>query len=160
MKKLLISALVLIFTIVGTEKNYANRLPTPSILPIDTVGNSDTAKGDYTTNRVSVQLNRQFSTAASAQVISFKLAKRNESAEVIWVTQNESNIESFVLESSTDGISFNCFAKIPAVGKNGFINNYRGIDDLPKDVRFYRLRLIDMSGNEFCTRTISVKREF
>lgn len=118
---------------------------------------TDTTAGDIVATKPDVARATNFSShRVTAQIISLKLAVRNQSSEVIWVTQNENNIRFFILESSTDGINFISFAKIPSIGKVGSINNYRGIDDLPQNVKFYRLKLVDDLGIEHLSKTISV----
>lgn len=63
-----------------------------------------------------------------------------------WVTASEQSTDHFELERSTDGITFNIAASIPA--QNNSSNNYYAYNDLKgtSNVYYYRLKMIDRGG--------------
>ncbi len=64
-----------------------------------------------------------------------------------WVTEAENNVDHFLLERSSNGISFKTLEKIPA--KNGPLQNeYSYLDDNPhKGFNYYRLKMADKDGS-------------
>jgi hypothetical protein len=64
-----------------------------------------------------------------------------------WITVDEINFSRYVVERSTDGISFADMATLPAKGESR--NDYHTTDDISTvntSVVYYRLRMVDIDG--------------
>lgn len=71
-----------------------------------------------------------------------------------WVSENESNINRYELERSTDGVNFNTMAIVFA--QNGQRSTYAYPDAHPvKGVNYYRLKIIDDNSKTEFSKTIS-----
>jgi alpha-tubulin suppressor-like RCC1 family protein len=76
----------------------------------------------------------------------FVVTKKENTALLQWSSKTEINALEFVMERSTNGVSFEKINTVTAVGKP---NNYEFVDDkLPSNATsiYYRLRLVDKDG--------------
>jgi hypothetical protein len=74
-----------------------------------------------------------------------------------WSTAFELNSDHFDVEKSTDGIHFNRFATVPAVGTGIGQEKYSVTDDQPvKGINYYRLTEMDRQENSTTSPIISV----
>ncbi|MBK8610389.1 MAG: T9SS type A sorting domain-containing protein [Chitinophagaceae bacterium] len=75
-----------------------------------------------------------------------------------WSTYSEINIDHFDIERSTDGINFRQNGRVSAIG--GLLNsniNYSFLDiTAQRGVNYYRLAIVDISGNYTYSKTIMV----
>ena len=75
-----------------------------------------------------------------------------------WNTVSEFNSSYFELEKSNDGISFHKIATIQAVGNSNSLQHYSYIDkELPSEINYYRLKMIDMDNHIKLSDVIVVK---
>ncbi len=78
-----------------------------------------------------------------------------------WITANEINTASFIVEKSNDGEAFIEISSVMAVGNNGIGNHsYSAIDKQPNYVSgttFYRLKIIDNDGTISYSNVLSLK---
>ncbi|MBK7432556.1 MAG: T9SS type A sorting domain-containing protein [Chitinophagaceae bacterium] len=85
-------------------------------------------------------------TPLPVSLVSFEAVKQNKQALLQWVTDNELNTASFVVERSGDGSRYNPIGTVAALNGSGN-NNYRLTDALPLPaLNFYRLKIIDRDG--------------
>lgn len=76
-----------------------------------------------------------------------------------WTTQVEDDHEIFMVERSTDGISYENIGMVEAAGnvRNG--KDYRFLDNnFSGETSYYRLRHIDFDGTASFSQTVSVRR--
>jgi hypothetical protein len=77
----------------------------------------------------------------------FDAKKVGEQVNVTWKTASEYNSKSFVVEKSTDGVTFKTMATVAASGTTKIEHNYGTIDAKPASGdNYYRLLAIDMDG--------------
>ena len=87
----------------------------------------------------------------------FAIKQNNETVLLSWKTDNEINLQQFIIEKSTDGISFNALSNIQAQNTAGF-HEYSSIDaKLVKGITYYRLKMIDNSGAYRYSNTVVFK---
>ena len=81
----------------------------------------------------------------------FLVKKINNSVQINWSTQQESNSSHFNIERSVDGSNWNTIATVAAAGNSSNTINYLAYDNAPlKGTNYYRLKLVDRDGrNEF-----------
>ncbi len=79
------------------------------------------------------------------RLLSFSATAIGGCNKLQWLTANEINTKEFIIEKSTDGITFNTIAVKTATGS---INNFYQYDDcsIYSGTQFYRLKMIDNDG--------------
>lgn len=83
--------------------------------------------------------------------------KTGTSATINWTTTTEINNSHFVLENSTDGVTFKQIATIKGKGNSNEVNHYQFVHEQPQAViNYYRLRQVDYNGDEELSHTIQV----
>lgn len=75
-------------------------------------------------------------------VTKWKASVINKEVTLSWSTENESNIDKYMIEKSIDGSFYNCLASLFATNKNDGANNYSYTDVLLNDISYYRLKLV------------------
>jgi hypothetical protein len=77
----------------------------------------------------------------------FDAKKVGEQVNLTWKTASEYNSKSFVVEKSTDGVTFKAMATVAASGTTKTEHNYGTIDAKPASGdNYYRLLAIDLDG--------------
>ncbi len=78
---------------------------------------------------------------------SFDVEGMASEAHLTWYTQRERFVQDFVVERSSDGISFETVAQVDARGRHGLGETYRFVDRLPEQGTVtYRIRQNTLSG--------------
>ncbi len=91
------------------------------------------------------------------KLINFSASRQASATQLTWTTDNEYNVDRFIIEKSDDGISFSAIAQVPARYR-GVKERYGIVDNGPvHSIAFYRLRLIDIDGKEKRSYIVSVK---
>ena len=82
-------------------------------------------------------------------LLSFNGLQEQGANRLDWVTTQEKNVSHFELERGTDGSHFNKIAQINSVTENGddADNEYSYEDYNATTTSFYRLKMVDVSGN-------------
>lgn len=91
--------------------------------------------------------------------LDFSVLKRNNMAQLNWITTNEVNTAYFNVERSTDAINFVTVSKVTAKGASSANNNYDYADDLthlPGGKIFYRLEQADKDGKISYSKVVSI----
>ncbi|MES2881966.1 MAG: T9SS type A sorting domain-containing protein [Bacteroidota bacterium] len=90
-------------------------------------------------------------------LLHFTASRQGNATQINWTTDNEYNVDRFIVEKSEDGIFFYSIAQTPA--RNSGTKEYYSIADngAIHSIAFYRLRLIDIDGKENCSRIVSVR---
>lgn len=70
----------------------------------------------------------------------------NEQIEVSWITHNEENTKSFVIQSSSDGSFFNDDKEIKAAGNSNMEMKYSVLIPHKYEEQFVRLKSVDLNG--------------
>jgi len=74
-----------------------------------------------------------------------------------WTTLTEKELNSFEVERSDDGVVFKNIGTVKAVGNASITNNYSYIDYTSfNEVKYYRLKQMDMNGKFSYSKTISI----
>ena len=77
----------------------------------------------------------------------FTVTKNGSNALIQWTTLQETDIDKFVVEKSTDGVNFVTLGEVPATGNSNTLQQYQFTDtDLVNGTNYYRLRIIDING--------------
>lgn len=94
-------------------------------------------------------------TALSLSFINLQANAKNNGVEVNWTTTNEVDINSFVVERSSDAISFNSQASI--IAKNASENNYSFFDsNIKSGLWYYRIKIIQKDGTTKYTNIVAI----
>ena len=104
----------------------------------------------------------EFSTSGALPVTltSFKAKNlENKSTELTWETEVEENSNSFEIERSQDGRSFEMVGNVLAKGDSNSATKYRFIDRISvfNSVYYYRLKMIDNDGTFEYSTIIAVR---
>ena len=104
----------------------------------------------------------EFSTSGALPVTltSFKAKNlENKSTELTWETEVEENSNSFEIERSQDGRSFEMVGNVLAKGDSNSATKYRFIDRISafNPVYYYRLKMIDNDGTFEYSTIIAVR---
>ena len=84
----------------------------------------------------------------------------HKKVRVRWQTTSEVNNESFRVERSGDGISFESIAEILATNLENQISNYSYLDESPlKGTSYYRIKQVDYSGRSSYSEVVQVTNE-
>jgi hypothetical protein len=96
-------------------------------------------------------------TALPVALISFKAEKQASSVQLKWNTDSEQNNSYFDMERSTDGKLFDHIGRKFGAGNSHAILNYFFTDHHPiKGVNYYRLKQVDLNGNETIFNPIAI----
>jgi hypothetical protein len=102
-----------------------------------------------TTDRKQVEnyLAAKYNISLPLTLISFSGAKRNETVQLEWKTENEENISHFEIERSNDGRAFEK-AGVVAGRNSAGLHIYSFTDNAiwNSDTRFYKIKIVDIDG--------------
>ena len=107
--------------------------------------------------------NAMFSGAASLPLtlVDFTATAREQTVELRWITYDEDNTETMIVERATDGTRFAEIGSLPAAGDaRGRRLTYAFTDAVPlPGVSYYRLRVVDFDGALTLSAVVSVSRD-
>ena len=87
--------------------------------------------------------------------VSAKLVSKE--VQVLWKVANEVNVSNYIVQRSTDGISFTDIAVINANAATSIEKQYSAIDRLPQmGINYYRIRQVDNDGKFTYSQTVLV----
>ena len=100
------------------------------------------------------------STPLPLTLIAFNGQFANEDdVQLQWITANEINLQSFIVERSTDGVNFISAAEVPAKGNGSSRSDYTLIDkNVSGNLLYYRLKLKEQSGDISYSHIITLSR--
>jgi hypothetical protein len=92
--------------------------------------------------------------------INFDAVENNDIINLKWVVENESSVDKYDIERSTDGINYFKINEIQSVGSsNGHTyslpDNVAGVSS---DQLFYRIRQYDKTGASYFSNTVAIRR--
>lgn len=127
-------------------------------LATDHTGNLEPEKSNGCEFAVMLQLD---GTALPVRWFYFDVTQSGEDAGLQWGTVTEQNTKYFVIERSTDGISFIDVGTVAAAGNSIETRNYhftdKNITQLQASELFYRLRQVDADGNYSYSKVERIK---
>jgi hypothetical protein len=115
---------------------------------------------DYSANWAVMFSNVSFngSNPLPVELSAFNAHCVNDQTRLSWTTESEQHASHFLLERSRDGLSWEETAEINAAGTTSVSHDYAVYDDTDHDgMRYYRLRQVDLNGNERYYGPISVE---
>ncbi len=86
-------------------------------------------------------------TSTPVNITNVKANLKDEGIQVDWTAEAETNIESYEVEKSTDGQTFNKVTGVTAKGNNAAAQMYSWLDENPNTgSNYYRIKVIEKSG--------------
>ncbi|NRA13450.1 MAG: T9SS type A sorting domain-containing protein, partial [Crocinitomicaceae bacterium] len=96
-------------------------------------------------------------TALPVELLNFSGFDNNGVNELNWITVTELNNDHFVVQRSSDGLTFETLGKVNGAGTTIEQQNYRYLDHSPnKGINYYRLKQIDYDGTQSLSETIAI----
>lgn len=93
-------------------------------------------------------------------LLSFSAQRNARTNKLSWATSQEINTAKFIVEHSKDGRNYIAIGDVIATGNNAEVANYAFIHHTPVlGTNFYRLRIVEKSGNIKLSPTKSVRNE-
>lgn len=84
--------------------------------------------------------------------------KAGANAEVSWTTLSEFNNSHFVVERSTDAVSFKAVGTVAGKGNSSFTQNYSFTDAaVSGTVIYYRIKQVDVDGTSSYSKTVALR---
>lgn len=98
----------------------------------------------------------RFVSVLPISLIEFKGNKQENGNLLQWTTVSETNASHFDIQKSIDGTNYTTIGTVATSGlTNG--SSYHFLDAAPKDVNYYRLKMVDMDGHFKLSKTIVLK---
>jgi hypothetical protein len=117
-------------------------------------GTSDRAAGTFTIDATGS------AAALPVELISFTAHTNGASNLIEWVTASERNVQSHIIERSTDGISnWSEISRVAAKGNSTVETRYSLKDNAPALKSYYRLRSVDFDTKESTSSIVLVSRK-
>ncbi len=90
-------------------------------------------------------------------LMDFEASLQNNSVVLTWHTASEQNLSHFVVERSSDGLSFSPIGTVAASGNSTIRLAYTSLDRQPlQGVNFYRLQLVNSDGKVTLSKIVAV----
>lgn len=84
--------------------------------------------------------------------------KAGANAEVSWTTLSEFNNSHFIVERSSDAVSFKAVGTVAAKGNSSFTQNYSFTDlAVSGTVIYYRIKQVDVNGTSSYSKTVALR---
>lgn len=83
-------------------------------------------------------------------------SNQNRTNSLFWTVENETNVQSYILERSADGVTFERMVEVSGAGETGIVE-YQRLDEAPLELNYYRLKVIDMNGQFAYTEIIRIE---
>ncbi len=121
--------------------------------PVAVVTGSGTAADPYIATATGfIDFNRAFIVAnldaLPLSLASIKAYQSGTGIKLDWATSTEINTDKFIVEKSTDGVSFNAIGTVAAKGNSNSLSNYTLFDAAPfVGNNYYRLKMLDKDGS-------------
>ena len=80
-------------------------------------------------------------------LLNFDVKKIGRQAILTWQTTSEQNSDYFMVEHSTDAMTFSALERVRAQGESNAIHYYKVLDENPaRGINYYRLKQVDSDG--------------
>lgn len=102
--------------------------------------------------------NISFSAVSTLPVVfsNFSTSIRKNTVVLNWQTSEELNAEKFTIEKSKEGQNWWAIAEVKAAGNSRVNRKYEALDHNPFALNYYRIRQVDLDGNETFTKVVAV----
>ncbi|HNP53646.1 MAG TPA: T9SS type A sorting domain-containing protein [Ferruginibacter sp.] len=91
------------------------------------------------------------------QLTQFTVNKQTSTVLIQWTTAQEANSDYFMVERSSDQLTWTPIRRVIAAGNSSVEKNYRTTDDIPaRGINYYRIRSVDRDGQYALTTIKSV----
>lgn len=89
----------------------------------------------------------------------FYAQKLTSAVSLKWQTSSEENVKRFIIERSSDGVTYKSIGQVAAVGNSSLKQSYNYVDNSPlmPANNFYRLLMQDVDGNAKYSKILTVK---
>jgi hypothetical protein len=119
---------------------------------INLSGNSDLAFVAYN------NMTFTFQTVLPVKLSDFSAKAVNNSSALNWTTETEINTSRFIIEKSTDNISFIEAGTVNAKNNTATATSYSFTDSKPSNgINYYRLKMVDMDGSFETSKVVEVR---
>ena len=116
---------------------YSELIVFSAALPATDRQNMETAQKNYFSIGIALPLSW----------LSFTVEQSNEAAILKWQTASEKNTQSFIVQRSSNGVTWTDLASLNAAGENTQTNSYRYQDKNPlTGINYYRIKSVDVDG--------------
>ena len=115
--------------------------------------NNDAGSSDAM--RFRVLFNLRAGAALPITFTSLQAQNQHNFVQLSWQTQNEVNVEKYIVERSGDGHSFSPLGEVGA--RNAMSNSYQWLDRFPLTNNYYRIRGIEKDGNSRVSTIVRTK---
>ncbi|MCF2487806.1 glycoside hydrolase family 9 protein [Dyadobacter sp. CY347] len=99
-----------------------------------------------------------FSTAINdalpVRFASFEARAEQCQVNLNWTTSEEVNADHFIIQRSSDAVTFNDIGRVNAAGSSKIAKQYLFTDSLPERRNYYRLKQVDFDGKSQLTRIV------
>lgn len=107
---------------------------------------------------ISMGITEHIDQQISMSLLTFEAEPAGNNVELMWMTAEEINNETFAIERSLDGSSFEIIGSRQGAGNSNEILSYRYKDDHPVTGNsYYRIKMTDTDGNNEYSMIIPVK---
>lgn len=96
----------------------------------------------------------------SIKVITFKAVEYDQSVALDWTVVSQKKLDYFIVQRSTDGITFSDIIRVAGKSAWSEIDSYHTTDDirdLSSDIIYYRLRSVLQSGESSISNIIAIR---
>jgi hypothetical protein len=107
--------------------------------------------GKIITNKFTVRVN----STLPVELVDFSGICTSDEIALKWLTASESNNDYFILEKSTDMMTYQQIAIIPGVGNSTTVNSYSYLDKQNNGMSYYRLTQVDYDGKKTVFKPIA-----
>lgn len=98
------------------------------------------------------------SVALPVTLVEFKANKKTNGVELTWDVREESNLNVYEVQRSTDGVHFETIALVFPWDNGRASNDYHYTDQKPFDgINYYRLNMVDKDGSRKYSTIVSVR---
>jgi len=95
----------------------------------------------------------------SSRLVSFHGQKADDDNVLEWEVQDETDVDHYLLERSSDAINFSSISQVTALSNGALTNNYNYVDELPGvGAKYYRLKTVSTDGSFEYSNTVVLSR--
>jgi len=122
--------------------------------------NNSAAQSDPGPQAIAIgNISFQRAIALPVQLTSFNGFIKNNTVHLGWITAQEENLDRFIIEKSSDALSWQTLSSVKATGNTNAPVTYNTIDANMLAVNYYRLKQIDVDGGYTYSQIIRIRNE-
>lgn len=90
--------------------------------------------------------------------LSFTAQAQDNQALLQWSTASEQNTKNFIIQHSSNGVSWNNIGQVAAAGNSSSVNNYSYVDASPNTgINYYRIQQKDIDGRFSYSKVVTIR---